>query len=83
MSGILQFVWRLKVMKYLWSSSCGVLALDDEASEKIRLFVWRLQAMEHLESFISDCDRKVEIQKRKLKETQEELSDEATSKVGQ
>ena len=37
--------------------------------------------MEHLESFINDCDRKVEIQKRKLKETQEELSEEATSKV--
>ena len=38
--------------------------------------------MEHLESFIAECDRKVELQKRKLKETQEELSDEATQKVG-
>ena len=37
--------------------------------------------MEHLENFINDCDRKVEIQKRRLKETQEELSDETTKKV--
>ena len=39
------------------------------------------QAMEHLEAFINDCDRKVEVQKRKLKETQEELSEEAAKKV--
>ena len=39
------------------------------------------QAMEHLQSFISDCDRKTEVAKRRLKETQEELSEEANSKV--
>lgn len=37
--------------------------------------------MEHLQSFISDCDRKTEVAKRRLKETQEELSEEANSKV--
>lgn len=37
--------------------------------------------MEHLQSFIADCDRRTELAKRRLKETQEELSDEATQKV--
>jgi hypothetical protein len=37
--------------------------------------------MEHLESFIGECDRKVELAKKRLKETQEELSEEASSKV--
>ena len=41
-----------------------------------------LKAMEHLESFIADCDRKTELAKRRLKETQEELSEEANAKVG-
>ena len=39
------------------------------------------QAMEHLSSFIADCDRKTELAKRRLKETQEELSEEANQKV--
>ena len=37
--------------------------------------------MEHLQSFIADCDRRTELAKRRLKETQEELSEEATVKV--
>ena len=37
--------------------------------------------MEHLQNFIGDCDKRTEIAKRKLKETQEELSEEATAKV--
>lgn len=40
-----------------------------------------LQAMEHLQSFIVDCDRRTELAKRRLKETQEELSEEAAAKV--
>jgi len=43
--------------------------------------VFLLQAMEHLQSFIADCDRKTEVAKRRLKETQEELSEEANTKV--
>lgn len=45
------------------------------------LFFALQQAMEHLQSFISDCDRKTEVAKRRLKETQEELSEEANGKV--
>lgn len=37
--------------------------------------------MEHLELFIAECDRKTEQAKRRLKETQEELSEEASAKV--
>lgn len=37
--------------------------------------------MEHLESFLGDCDIRVEQAKRRLKETQEELSDEQAAKV--
>ena len=37
--------------------------------------------MEHLQNFIGDCDRKTEMAKRRLKETQEELSEEANAKV--
>ena len=40
-----------------------------------------VQAMEHLQSFIQDCDARTEIAKKRLKETQEELSEEANSKV--
>lgn len=40
-----------------------------------------LQAMEHLQNFIGDNDRKTEMSKRRLKETQEELSEEANVKV--
>lgn len=43
--------------------------------------VYMLKAMEHLESFILECDRKTELAKRRLKETQEELSEEAAGKV--
>lgn len=43
--------------------------------------VYLLKAMEHLESFILECDRKTELAKRRLKETQEELSEEAAAKV--
>jgi len=34
-----------------------------------------------LERFFADCDRKMEIAKKKLADTQEELSQEATEKV--
>jgi len=40
-----------------------------------------LQAFEHLQSFIAECDRKMEGSKKRLKETQEELSEEQTAKV--
>ena len=39
------------------------------------------QALDVLEEFVADCDKKKEISKRKLKETQEELGEESAKKV--
>lgn len=39
------------------------------------------QACEHLKSFIDDCDRRTDLAKKRLMETQEELSAEVTSKA--
>lgn len=37
--------------------------------------------MDHLESFIVDCDRRTELAKKRLAETQEEISAEVAAKV--
>lgn len=37
--------------------------------------------MEHLQAFISDCDRRTEAAKQRLAETQEELSAEVAAKA--
>lgn len=58
------------------------LRADFEAAQKIRDYFYDIDAMEHLEEFIVDCDRRTEIAKRKLKETQDDLTEEATGKVG-
>lgn len=39
------------------------------------------QATEHLQSFIADCDRRTELAKKRLAETQEEISAEVAAKV--
>lgn len=40
-----------------------------------------LQALEQLEQFVKECDRRTDQAKKKLAETQEELSAEATVKL--
>ena len=40
-----------------------------------------VQAFEHLQSFVAEADRKTELAKKRLAETQEELSSEVTNKV--
>lgn len=40
-----------------------------------------MQALEHLTSFVADADRKTEVAKKRLAETQEELSSEVSNKV--
>uniref|UniRef100_A0A0B7AIZ4 RNA-binding protein Luc7-like 2 n=2 Tax=Arion vulgaris TaxID=1028688 RepID=A0A0B7AIZ4_9EUPU len=56
---------------------------DYETAALNKDYFYDIDAMEHLQSFISDCDRKTEVAKRRLKETQEELSEEANSKAEQ
>lgn len=46
-------------------------------------FQYELDALAHLESFIRDCDHRTEVAKAKLRETQEELTDEASQKAEQ
>lgn len=57
------------------------LRADYETAQKQKDYFYDIDAMEHLESFILECDRKVELAKRRLKETQEELSEEASAKA--
>ncbi|XP_013075521.2 putative RNA-binding protein Luc7-like 1 isoform X2 [Biomphalaria glabrata] len=59
------------------------LRADYELAAKSKDYFYDIDAMEHLQSFIADCDRKTEVAKRRLKETQEELSEEANSKAEQ
>ncbi|KAL5018175.1 hypothetical protein ScPMuIL_003897 [Solemya velum] len=57
------------------------LRADYELASKGKDYFYDIDAMEHLQSFISECDRKTELAKRRLKETQEELSEEANAKA--
>uniref|UniRef100_A0A914VEH5 LUC7-like protein n=1 Tax=Plectus sambesii TaxID=2011161 RepID=A0A914VEH5_9BILA len=57
------------------------LRADFERSQKEKDYFYDLDAYEVLERFFYDCDRKMEIAKKKLAETQEELSQEATEKA--
>ncbi|XP_052772377.1 putative RNA-binding protein Luc7-like 2 isoform X2 [Mya arenaria] len=57
------------------------LRADFETASKKKDYFYDIDAMEHLQSFINECDRKTELYKRRLKETQEELSEEANSKA--
>ncbi|OWF47782.1 putative RNA-binding protein Luc7-like 2 isoform X2 [Mizuhopecten yessoensis] len=57
------------------------LRADYEWATKKKDYYYDIDAMEHLQSFIADCDRKTEMAKRRLKETQEELSEEANQKA--
>lgn len=57
------------------------LRADFEAASRERDYFYDIDAMEHLEEFISDCDRRTELAKKKLKETQDDLTEEATAKV--
>ncbi|XP_072124656.1 putative RNA-binding protein Luc7-like 1 isoform X1 [Mobula birostris] len=57
------------------------LRADYEIAAKERDLFFELDAMEHLESFIVDCDRRTDIAKKRLAETQEEISAEVAAKA--
>jgi len=57
------------------------LRADYEAAAKDKDYFYDVDAGEHLKSFIDDCDRRTELAKKRLAETQEELSAEVTSKA--
>ncbi|KAM9831730.1 putative RNA-binding protein Luc7-like 1 [Neosynchiropus ocellatus] len=57
------------------------LRADYEIASKERDLFFELDAVDHLESFIADCDRRTELAKKRLAETQEEISAEVSAKA--
>ncbi|CAL4157236.1 unnamed protein product, partial [Meganyctiphanes norvegica] len=57
------------------------LRADYEQATATKDYYYDIDAMEHLQSFISDCDRRTESAKKRLAETQEELSAEVAAKA--
>lgn len=57
------------------------LRADFENASKEKDYYYDVDAMEHLQNFIGECDRRTEQAKRRLAETQEELSSEVTQKL--
>nr|XP_033791073.1 putative RNA-binding protein Luc7-like 2 isoform X2 [Geotrypetes seraphini]XP_033791074.1 putative RNA-binding protein Luc7-like 2 isoform X2 [Geotrypetes seraphini] len=57
------------------------LRADYEIASKQQDYFFELDAMDHLQSFIADCDRRTEVAKKRLAETQEEISAEVAAKA--
>ncbi|XP_051969637.1 putative RNA-binding protein Luc7-like 1 isoform X2 [Xyrauchen texanus] len=57
------------------------LRADYEIASKETDLFFELDAVDHLESFIADCDRRTELAKKRLAETQEEISAEVAQKA--
>ncbi|XP_054282551.1 putative RNA-binding protein Luc7-like 2 isoform X1 [Macrosteles quadrilineatus] len=57
------------------------LRADFEQASRARDYFYDIDAMEHLQAFISDCDKRTEQAKQRLLETQEELSAEVAVKA--
>uniref|UniRef100_A0A3B1JQJ7 Zgc:158803 n=1 Tax=Astyanax mexicanus TaxID=7994 RepID=A0A3B1JQJ7_ASTMX len=57
------------------------LRADYEIASKHQEYFFELDAAEHLQSFIADCDRRTELAKKRLAETQEEISAEVAAKA--
>lgn len=57
------------------------LRADYEIASKEKDLFFELDAMDHLETFISECDRRTELAKKRLAETQEEISAEVAVKA--
>ncbi|XP_018422293.1 PREDICTED: putative RNA-binding protein Luc7-like 1 [Nanorana parkeri] len=57
------------------------LRADYEIASKEKDLFFELDAMDHLESFIAECDRRTELAKKRLAETQEEISAEVAVKA--
>ncbi|XP_071443349.1 putative RNA-binding protein Luc7-like 2 isoform X3 [Hetaerina americana] len=57
------------------------LRADYEQASRNKDYYYDIDAMEHLQAFIADCDRRTEMAKQRLAETQEELSAEVAAKA--
>ncbi|XP_022247609.1 putative RNA-binding protein Luc7-like 1 [Limulus polyphemus] len=57
------------------------LRADFVAASKRKEYYYDVDAMEQLQTFVNECDRRTEQAKRRLAETQEQLSAEVTAKL--
>lgn len=57
------------------------LRADYQSAANNRDYFYDVEATDHLNAFIQDCDRRTELAKKRLAETQEELSAEVSSKA--
>ncbi|CAB3361926.1 Hypothetical predicted protein [Cloeon dipterum] len=57
------------------------LRADYEQANQSKDYYYDIDATEHLQTFIADCDRRTELAKQRLAETQEELSAEVAAKA--
>ncbi|GAB0098002.1 putative RNA-binding protein Luc7-like 2 [Sergentomyia squamirostris] len=57
------------------------LRADYEKAAKSKDYFYDIEAMEHLQAFIADCDRRTDAAKKRLAETQEELTAEVAQKA--
>ncbi|XP_014681231.1 PREDICTED: putative RNA-binding protein Luc7-like 1 [Priapulus caudatus] len=57
------------------------LRADYEMAAKTREYYYEMDAMDHLKAFVDDCDKQTEVAKKKLAETQEQLSEEVNTKL--
>merc|ERR1712241_1461967 len=57
------------------------LRADYQQASKTKDYFYDVEATEHLNAFIQDCDRRTDLAKKRLAETQEELSAEVSSKA--
>jgi len=57
------------------------LRADYEQASETKDYGYQIDAMDHLTTFIGECDRKTEAAKKRLAETQEELSAEVAAKA--
>ncbi|XP_058874671.1 putative RNA-binding protein Luc7-like 2, partial [Acipenser ruthenus] len=57
------------------------LRADFEIASKHQEYFFELDATDHLQSFIADCDRRTELAKKRLADTQEEINAEVAAKA--
>ncbi|VDP09774.1 unnamed protein product [Soboliphyme baturini] len=57
------------------------LRADFEKAQSEKDYFYDLDALDHLERFFEDCDRKTELAKKRLADTQEELNAEVSEKA--
>nr|SVE70632.1 EOG090X0BOE [Daphnia similis]SVE71259.1 EOG090X0BOE [Daphnia similis]SVE71891.1 EOG090X0BOE [Daphnia similis]SVE72517.1 EOG090X0BOE [Daphnia similis] len=72
--------WRMDIGECVNIHDLALRADYEKASET-KDYGYQVDAMDHLTTFVGECDRKTEAAKKRLAETQEELSAEVAAKA--